>query len=1041
MPNQSQQRVYVNFTSDEFDNIADDLFQVVGFDGVEAISELFEFNIDLISNDPNIDLKSLVGKNATLAITKDGELRNFHGIISVFKQGEEAQFDHYCYKAVLVPRLWCMSLSRQNQIHQEKRVPDIVKDEILHGDFCGGILADDIDNRMAEDYPVREYTVQYRESDLDFISRLMEHEGIYYYFDHVDGHDKLVFCDEKSKLDEVLVENTVSYVPKSGLASFDDQAIHSFNSTQTQICKEIILKDYNYRTPHLPMEGNAETGDLGYGRKYAYGDHFKDVIQGNKLAQRRAQMERCQEHTCTGTSDALFFQAGKLIQVEDHYRGSLNGEYLITRIRHMGGQALPGMSGAGLTGQAVDYQNEFEGLPCDIEFRPALRHKTPKLYGFMSAIVDGVADTDRAQIDEHGRYKLLMPFDVSGTAEGKASRWVRKAEMFGGQGTGMNFPLLKGTEVMWSCMDGDLDRPIITGVVPGTGDGLNKSMVTSANSTVNKIKTPGNIVIEMQDGQGSGSADDTGTEQHNSRYYGAPTVNGVKPLLTEQQNNTVPSPASATSDTRADTGGQTVITEGSDDKWMNIAVNEYAVKDAKKQDSFIRLGTESDHPKDKDYGPGMVLYTDGDYVQKHDKNCYTTTAGFTYSYGLGMSYFATLGYKAFANVSGTSTATIGYDFSFFAGAKTAYTGGSTVSLTEGYEYNENNAGQFTKVKGPKKMQAESILLKASKDISVGHKYYRRLAIATSALAGAANVAMAPLSLSIDAGNGDDKMGGGGSMGGIIASAAASVAAIAATHIYAYKKRKDADTAAEESLICLDDDSITLSCNGSSIVICGQGVFINGVSLVVGGVPDGLSAEIKLAEEAAVTAKKDYEDFVAFPHNLIDGIARTNKERISNQKKLKKESTQASLDGLKKQLTDPAKENETEFAPNNVDFEGVVVEKKTPELIQFNTEKKLDIRAKEEAAITVSSDVELKYENDLPETPNTQLKMTKADTGAVELTSKGGIKLDAKDKPFEVKAETVDIVATSKAQYLGKPAFLGKSTGDVSGAAGYKATGA
>ncbi len=213
MPNQSQQRVYVNFTSDEFDNIASDLFQVTGFDGVEAISELFRFEIDLLSTDADIDLESLVGKHASLAITKDGEQRDFHGVIASLEQDAEAQFDHYCYKAVLVPRLWLMSLSKQNQIYQDKTVPEIVQQEILHGDFCGGILADDIDDRMAQTYPVREYTVQYRESDIDFISRLMENEGIYYYFEHLDGQDKLVFCDQNSKLDKVLEENMASYLP------------------------------------------------------------------------------------------------------------------------------------------------------------------------------------------------------------------------------------------------------------------------------------------------------------------------------------------------------------------------------------------------------------------------------------------------------------------------------------------------------------------------------------------------------------------------------------------------------------------------------------------------------------------------------------------------------------------------------------------------------------------------------------------------------------------------------------------------------------
>jgi hypothetical protein len=213
----------------------------------------------------------------------------------------------------------------------------------------------------------------------------------------------------------------------------------------------------------------------------------------------------------------LFFQAGKLIQVEDHYRASLNKEYLITRIRHMGGQALPGVSAKG-TGEAVDYLNEFDAIPSEIEFRPSLVTPKPKLYGFMSAIVDGALTSDRAQIDEHGRYKLIMPFDVSGSGDGKASRWVRKAEPFGGQGTGMSFPLLKGAEVIWSCMDGDLDRPIITGVVPGTGQGANKSVVTAQNSTDNVIKTPSGIVVQMRDGKGAPPPEDQeGTEQSQTR--------------------------------------------------------------------------------------------------------------------------------------------------------------------------------------------------------------------------------------------------------------------------------------------------------------------------------------------------------------------------------------------------------------------------------------------------------------------------------------------------------------------------------------------
>jgi type VI secretion system secreted protein VgrG len=284
------------------------------------------------------------------------------------------------------------------------------------------------------------------------------------------------------------------------------------------------------------MVGTAETGDLGYGRQYAYGEHFKSTEAGNNLAHLRAQLEHCNQLTCVGTSDALFFQAGKLIQVKDHFRASLNTEYLITRIRHMGGQALPGMSAIG-SGEAVDYQNEFDAIPSNIEFRPSLITAKPKLYGFMSAIVDGALTSDRAQIDEHGRYKLIMPFDVSGSGDGKASRWVRKAEPFGGQGTGMNFPLLKGREVIWTCMDGDLDRPIITGVVAGTGQGANKSVVTAQNSTDNVIKTPSGIVVQMRDGKGAAPLEDQeATQKQETKYVAcAAELQPYTLLKTEQQ--------------------------------------------------------------------------------------------------------------------------------------------------------------------------------------------------------------------------------------------------------------------------------------------------------------------------------------------------------------------------------------------------------------------------------------------------------------------------------------------------------------------------
>lgn len=514
----SEQRIYANFSFVDQEKAPEDTFEVVGFEGIEAISEPFRFEIELLSNDPDLDLDNLVGKPAVFEFFRDENLRKIHGVVSLLEQGEEAQFDYYRYKAVLVPRMWFLTLSSQNQIYQEKTVPEIVTSELLNGEYCGDLLNDDLDIRLMGVYPAREYVVQYQESDLNFVDRLMEHEGIYYYFDHLDERDKIVFCDDKSKLDPVLEQNIVPYVPASGMAAYTDEAIHTFSFKQAQIARDILLRDFNYRTPHLTQfQGNAETNELGYGRVCQYGDHFKTLEEGEQYANIRAQMHTCHQKTCQGTSDVIGLEAGKLFELTEHFRESLNGEYLITRIHHVGGQAMAGVSGQGQTGESIAYQNSFDAIPYDIEFRPNLKTPKPKLYGILNATIDGEADTDRAQIDDQGRYKIKLPFDIGGAGEGKASRWVRKAEPYGGQGTGMSFPLLKGSEVIWSCINGDPDRPIITGVVPNPH---NQSVVTSTNSTDNVIKTPSGIVMQMRDGSATTQQEEHAeTEQSRTKIF------------------------------------------------------------------------------------------------------------------------------------------------------------------------------------------------------------------------------------------------------------------------------------------------------------------------------------------------------------------------------------------------------------------------------------------------------------------------------------------------------------------------------------------
>ncbi|MFQ5773107.1 MAG: type VI secretion system Vgr family protein [Kiloniellaceae bacterium] len=511
----SDQHVNLYFESEVLDG---DTFKVVRFTGEEAISRPFRFEIELMSERPDIDLASVLGRRAKLAFQRgdDGEMRNVYGVLAEFEQGREGQYGHYAYRAVLVPRLWLLSLSRQNQIYQNKSAIEIVEEELKGAKDKGpaelaavGLSADDFEFRLSREYAKREYVVQYQESDLDFVSRLLEHEGVSYFFEHDEERDKIVFCDDNVHFPKPSEESRVSYVLPSGTSASQEESVQAFSCAQRQVTAKMIVKDYNYRTPTTPLQGEADIDDAGHGLISEYGDHFKTPEEGQALAKVRAQEVLCRKVRYAGQSDRLDFAAGHPFTLEDHYNDEFNGDYVLTLVRHAGAQAFAEATGfAEIDGQASSYRNEFEAIGLDVQFRPARTTPKPRLRGVMNAHVDASGPGTRAEIDAEGRYKLVMPFDLSGQAEGKATRWVRMAQPYGGSQEGMHFPLRKGTEVIWTCVDGDPDRPIITGVVPNP---LSKSVVTNESHTKSRIKSASGILIEMNDGPGPKTREQEGS--------------------------------------------------------------------------------------------------------------------------------------------------------------------------------------------------------------------------------------------------------------------------------------------------------------------------------------------------------------------------------------------------------------------------------------------------------------------------------------------------------------------------------------------------
>ncbi len=477
--------------------LPEDTFAVVKFKGMEGISRLYEFDITLASEDPDIDLKQVLQSPATLAILGEDKDLPIHGILAQFEQLHEIK-GYYSYRALLVPRLWQADLYRENQLFLDQTVPDIIQ-EIMRQT---GLTTQDFELKLTKKYPQWEYICQYRETDFDFISRWMEREGIYYFFEQGEEGEKLIITDSSTAHSDIPNNATICYFPLSGLLP-GEEITKTFICRQKRLPNKVILEDYNYRKPSLDLTAEAEVDPNGRGNVYFYGEHFKTPEEGQELAKIRTEEIKCGETIFHGEATAPNLCPGFFCEIDRHYREACNRKYLIVEVEHEGSQTGPFGGGVG-EGSSEDeqkptYVNRFTAIPADVQFRP--ERKTPKsrFYGTMNATIDAAGIGQYAELDDEGRYKVRLPFDQSDTGEGKASRWIRMSQPYAGTDHGMHFPLHKGTEVLLTFVDGDPDRPIISGAVPNPEK---PSVIKNQNQSMAAITTAGQNKIHFEDLEG-----------------------------------------------------------------------------------------------------------------------------------------------------------------------------------------------------------------------------------------------------------------------------------------------------------------------------------------------------------------------------------------------------------------------------------------------------------------------------------------------------------------------------------------------------------
>ena len=447
MPNYSQAGRWLQITTP----LGADQLLLVGFRGQESISRLFRFELDLLAEaNTDIQFQDIIGQGVTIQLLLPNEdIRYFNGIVKRFGQGASDEI-FTVYRAEVVPQPWLLTKTMQSRVFQNMSVPDILN-EVLSG--C------DFTFELSENYYPRNYCVQYRESDFDFASRLMEDEGIYYFFRHSDGGHQMVVTDAPTSYPELPGQSTVIYEPRQGGVG-ERMRIRTWEKDQELSSNQYTLGEYCFEIPTGNLEQSAPIIDqvqvgtathkfklagqeleiydypAGCAKRYdgvdsgggAFAQGFTQMsADRTRIVGVRMEEEECAGLEVTGTSDCGNLSAGYMFTLEGHFNG--DGDYLLTRVEHH----------ATLTGYRAEekdefnYDNRFVCMPTGLAYRPRRVTAKPVIAGFQTATVTGPpGDTSSGQsvyCDQYGRVKVQFHWDREGGMDSTSSCWLRVAHL------------------------------------------------------------------------------------------------------------------------------------------------------------------------------------------------------------------------------------------------------------------------------------------------------------------------------------------------------------------------------------------------------------------------------------------------------------------------------------------------------------------------------------------------------------------------------------------------------------------------------------
>jgi type VI secretion system secreted protein VgrG len=470
-----------------------DVLLLQRFSGQEGTSSLFHYTLELLSEDDSVDPGSLLRQPMIVTLSHEDAERKIHGLVSRFVQSGQDE-DLCSYRAEIVPWLWFLTLSWNCRIFQNKTVQEVAQA------VFDGLGYSDYKFDLSRSYSPREYCVQYRESDFNFVTRLFEEEGIFYYFEHSASGHVLVVTDVNSALQPCPGPSSVRIA--NGASIPDEDHIAGLELETSVHIGKVTLRDYDFTRPSLSLETSATNGD---GEEvYGYPGGYLELSDGERYAETLLEQGRSGAKVVRGHGNCRLFQSGYRFTLEDHYRPDANTEYLLLQVTHhadAGDYRSAGSEGA-------IYGNSFQAMPFEISFRPPRQSLKPRIHGTQTAMVVG-ASGEEIFTDEYGRVKVQFYWDRQGAKDQNSSCWVRVSHPWAGKSWGgIQIPRI-GQEVIVEFLEGDPDRPIITGRVYNAEHPVPYEL--PANRTQSGIKSRSSLSggaenfneIRMEDKKGS----------------------------------------------------------------------------------------------------------------------------------------------------------------------------------------------------------------------------------------------------------------------------------------------------------------------------------------------------------------------------------------------------------------------------------------------------------------------------------------------------------------------------------------------------------